>query len=186
VYAKPPDHFASIVDLPPYIAQYLWNRIAHNTRKSYTSDIHQYYRSCKLAGYCHENGFPFPAKPLWLMNFIVELAGKIQPVGIKKKLTSLRSYHVDCGFPLDVFKDNQLERVLRGIKWTTFPALGKLPDRTPLTRDLLHSLLQHVDTKTHSGATICTVFTLAFAAFLQLGEFTYSMSDLSSSEYSFQ
>jgi hypothetical protein len=120
------------------------------------------------------------------MNFIVELAGKIQLAGIKKKLTSLRSYHVDSGFPLNVFKDDQLERVLRGIKWTTFPALGNTPDQTPLTRDLLHRFHQQVDPKTHSGATICAAFILAFAAFLHSGEFTYTATDVESLEYPFQ
>lgn len=95
---------------------------------------------------------------------------------IKAYITGVRSYHVDLGYTdLDVFHHPMLERILAGIR-----RLRGEPDRRerkPITRDLLLQIIKTLDTSTQRGATLHAAFCLAFAAFLRIGEFTYSDQD---------
>jgi hypothetical protein len=118
------------------------------------------------------------------MWFACELAGQVAADGIKKKLTSLRSFHVDMGYDVTVFHHPQVERVLRAIKRLT-PHISRAPPREPLTKELLHTLLRQVNGDTAEGKQILAAFTLAFAGFLRSGEFTYSAQDLNDTEYPF-
>ena len=58
------------------------------------------------------------------MWYMTEHAGKVQAVTIKKKITSLRLYHVNCGLPIEVSMTHWWNDVFEGSKGsrTTPPA----------------------------------------------------------------
>ena len=113
-----------------------------------------------------------------MIEWISALAGRVRVKSIKLYLCGLKSYHVDLGLPASAFQDERLERVMRGIK-REHPE----PDRrarTPLTRDLLLKILEQLchGRQTYNTLTLRAAFTLAFAGFLRVGEFTYHRADL--------
>ena len=115
------------------------------------------------------------------MHWALELAGQVQAKDIKKRLSSLRSYHVDLGFEIDVFRNPQLDRVVRGIK-------RLLPDpaprvRTLITREILVKLLDSLDPTTPNGRLLRAAFSLAFAAFLRSGELIYEAQDMRNPDF---
>lgn len=90
---------------------------------------------------------------------------------------------MDLGYEnLDVFHSPQLERIVAGIRRLRGEAGTK--ERRPLTKDILMQLLSQLDQSTREGATYYASFCLAFAAFLRIGEFTYSTSDRQDDDFS--
>lgn len=115
------------------------------------------------------------------MHWAAELAGQVRAKDIKKRLSSLRSYHVDMGFDIDVFRNQQLDQVVRGIK-----RLIPDPDRrerTPITREILVRLLNSLDPSTPKGRLLRAAFSLAFAGFLRSGELTYEAEDMRNPDF---
>ena len=104
------------------------------------------------------------------------MAGRVKVKTMKLYLCGLKSYHTDLGFPVSAFHDDRLERVIRGIK-REHAEPGRR-DRSPLTRDCLLRILRHLRQPSFSNYTLKAAFTLAFAGFLRVGEFTYQRADL--------
>ncbi len=77
---------------------------------------------------------------------------------------------------LAVFHHPLLQRVINGVRRLRGEADTK--ERRPITRDLLLRVLSQFDTTTRQGATLHASFCLAFAAFLRVGEFTWTEADL--------
>ena len=73
---------------------------------------------------------------------------------------------------LAVFHSSQLERVIAGLRRMRGEA-GSL-ERRPITKDLLLQMLPYFSLRTREGVTLYAAFCLAFAAFLRVGEFTYT------------
>lgn len=74
-----------------------------------------------------------------------------------------------------------LERIAAGIKWLMG---GKdRMERRPITRKILIQLLKNLNQKTLNGASLYAAYTMAFAAFLRCGEFTYTARDADSSGF---
>ena len=78
---------------------------------------------------------------------------------------------------LSAFEDLRLQRILRGIKIFHAARETEPRERLPITRDILLRLTTELDQNTHEGATFHAAFCLAFAAFLRIGEFTWSNSE---------
>lgn len=98
---------------------------------------------------------------------------------LKSYLSGVRSYQVDIGLQnLEVFHHPMLERIIAGIK----RLIGEKDkrERKPITREILIKLLEGLDTKTLDGATLHAAYSMAFAAFLRCGEFTYTMQEAAS------
>lgn len=115
------------------------------------------------------------------MHWAAELAGQVQAKDIKKRLSSLRSYHVDLGFEIEVFRNPQLDRVVRGIKRLVPETVCRV--RTPITREILDKLLASLDPTTPKGRLLQAAFSLAFAAFLRSGELTYEAEDMHNPDF---
>ena len=131
----------------------------------------------KAVGLQHQNGSLFPAELLWIENWVINLAGRVKAKDIKKRIASLRSYHIDMGYNTEVFANEQLARVVQGVM-RLYPDTSSPHERTPITREILLQLLPQLDLCTKRGALLAAAFTLAFAAFLRSGEFTYTEEDL--------
>ncbi len=92
---------------------------------------------------------------------------------VKSYLTGVRSAYVDIGFDdLSMFYSAQLERIIAGIRRLHGEANTK--ERCPITKDVLLRILVLFNRSTRLGATLYVSFYLAFAAFLRVGEFTYT------------
>lgn len=155
---------------------FLWRGLAQSTRRNYETPRRRFISYCALQGFRHQSGSCLPAKEQWLIEWIASLAGRVKVKTIKLYLCGLKSYHVDLGLPAIAFLDERLERVIRGIK-REYAEPGRRT-RTPLTRDCLRKVLRHLRQPTYRSATLRAAFTLAFAGFLRVGEFTYQKADL--------
>ena len=82
---------------------------------------------------------------------------------------------------LSVFHHPQLQRIIAGSRHLRDEANTK--ERRPITKDLLLQILSYFDKSTYTGATLYASFCLAFAAFLRVGEFTYSKRDLQQKDF---
>ena len=118
----------------------------------------------------------FPAKTTWLIEWLCSLAGSIKVKMMKPYLVGIKSYQLDLGTDCAAFSDPRLERTLQGIKRDhSKPARCT---RTPLTRPHLLRLLRDLQSNNYNDTVIRAAFTLAFARFLRIGEFTYRAVDL--------
>lgn len=154
----------------------LWHGLAEATRQNYETPRRSFFLFSALKGYRHRGGECLPAKAVWLIEWIASLAGRVKVKTMKVYLSGLRSCHVDLGLPIVAFQDDRLERVIRGIKRQFGEANRR--ERTPLTRDALVLILRCLQEPTYENITLRAAFTLAFAGFLRVGEFTYRAKDL--------
>jgi len=95
---------------------------------------------------------------------------------MKLYLAGIKSYQLDLGINCKAFSDLQLERTIQGIKRD-----HNEPDRsirTPLTRPYLLKILSFLTFNNYQDMVLYAAFTLAFAGFLRVGEFTYKETDL--------
>ena len=103
---------------------------------------------------------------------------RLQAKTIKGYIINVRSAHVDMGYEvLDMFHSSQLERIVAGIRRLLGEADAR-SERKPITKDILLRLLTQFNRSILHGATIQAFFCLVFAAFLRVGEFTYTEKDL--------
>ena len=98
---------------------------------------------------------------------------------MKLYLCGIKSYQVDLGIECTVFSDQRLERTLQGIKRDHNEPDHR--DRKPLTCPCLLQMLGLLGTENYEDVVIHAVFTLAFAAFLRVREFTYQQTDIETS-----
>ena len=122
--------------------------------------------------------FPPTANSLCLWIASLGNTGHVKTATIKLYLTGLRSYCIDLGTAdLSAFEDPRPQRILRGVKIFHAARETEPRERLPITRDPLLRLVSRLDTSTHKGATLRAAFCVAFAAFLRIGEFTWSTAD---------
>ena len=87
----------------------------------------------------------------------------------------MKSYQLDLGIECTAFADPRLERTIQGIKRD-----HKEPEtrtRTPLTRPCLLRILRYLPGFNYNDLVTRDAFTLAFAGFLRVEEFTYKPTD---------
>ena len=94
---------------------------------------------------------------------------------MKLYLAGIKSYQLDLRIECIEFSDPRLERTIQGIKRDHQEP--KRRRRIPLTRPHLVQLLRHLSTTNYDNIATRAAFTLAFAGFLRVGEFTYREAD---------
>jgi len=94
---------------------------------------------------------------------------------MKQYLAGIKSYQLDLGIDCKAFYDPRLERTIKGIKRDHDEPNRR--ERTPLTRPLLLQILLCITPTSYENLVIRAAFTLAFAGFLRVGEFTYKEAD---------
>jgi len=156
-------------------AHYLWRGLAPSTRRNYDTPGSRFSLFCTLANYCHPHGGCFPARATWLIELLCSLAGTVKVKTLKLYLTCIKLYQLDLGIDYTAFLDPRLERTIQGIKRDHNEPTRR--ERTPFTRPYLLRLLLHLHPLTYDTLVLRAAFTLAFAGFLRVGEFTYREAD---------
>jgi hypothetical protein len=105
-----------------------------------------------------------------LSHWIAETVEKTNTETVKSYLTPLRSIHIDQGIPTDVFDDPRIQRMLRGALrvYRSEP----IRERGEITKDILIKMVSTFG-NSHDDINLQAAFTVAFAAFLRAGEFTW-------------
>ena len=95
---------------------------------------------------------------------------------MKLYLCGIKFYQLDLGLECTAFTDPRFERTLQVIKRD-----HNQPERnprTPLTRPYLLLMIDTLSDRNYDDVVIRAAFTLAFAAFLRVGEFSYRETNL--------
>ena len=174
----PPESWFSHVQqsgLSRIAAYYLWRGLAPSTRRNYDTPRSRFTLFCTLSNFRHPTGGCFPAKAIWLIEWLCSLAGTIKVKTMKLYLSGIKSYQLDLGIDCGAFSDPRVERTIQGIKRDHQESDRRT--RTPLTRPYLLNLLNLLRTPSYNNVVLRAAFTLAFAAFLRVGEFTYKTAD---------
>ena len=171
---EPPDSWFNEVPLERTAARYLWYGLATSTRSTYSTARRDYTLFCLKTTRAR-----YPATVETLTSWSANLGDRnLKSKTIKAYLTGLRSHHIDIGYAggdIEAFHHPTLQRVIAGIR--RLQGDDQTRERRPITRDLLLQLLNQFDKSTIQGATWHASFCLAFAGFLRMGEFTWSLSD---------
>ena len=148
----------------------LWWGLSLNSRNIYTTAQSSYYFFCKFC--LSESHFPVTLFKLtkWMayLHFL-----SIRPKTIKKYLCGLRSGYVDTGDQdLEIFNSPTLKQIVVGIKQIQGEPRSR--ERLSISPNLLLRLVRYRSATDLIDRTLKAAYCLAFAAFLQVGEFTYS------------
>jgi hypothetical protein len=184
----PPEHFRTLVTARfganTRVTRLLWAGLKATTRKSYKPAVNSY------TTWCHANNTsPWPAALATLVHWatgrlygdpLIPQQAQIAGSTLNTYLAALRSVHVDLAYDDSVFDSPHIRRLVQG-GINLFPPQPR-PERTPISRALLLRLVspEASQGEKHTDAlAINAAFTLAFAAFLRMGELTYPSSALS-------
>lgn len=164
-------------------ASLLWSGLTPETRNGYNTAV----RSYEL--FCIFNGIqaPWPAKDYILGEWITgrlfgsttEKQGQIKPKTAEVYLSALRSYHIDQRMSTEVFNSLWLQRVLKGGQ-RLFPSVKR--QRLPVTRGVLEKITAVVP-QGKDDTNYDTAFKTAWAGFLRVGEFTYTLQEAKSRSF---
>ena len=146
--------------------------LAHNTRKTYSSGVRQFYAFCSSMNIIPK----LPVDEDTLINFSVLMARSVQHSTIKNYLSAVKHYHSTHGYELPLADCLRLQLVLRGIKRSQ-GIHCKI--RRPITLQLLnlfYHLLNINSTTNKDALMVRAAMTLAFFGFLRIGELTCNSS----------
>lgn len=163
------------------VKRLIWFSLSSDTRKSYHTAVSSYEEFCMLQGV---RAWPATSHMLeeWVANRIyggiLPRQTQIKPNTVVAYLSGLRSYQIDHRFPLDVFEESYLARVIRGRR--LFPQVKA--QRFPITKDILQRIASRLPTSIEDH-NIDTAFKILWAGFLRLGEITSTSAEQSRSTF---
>ena len=105
--------------------------------------------------------------------------GQIQGTTLRSYVAALRSVHLDLNLSSEIFECSHIQRLINGAIHL-FPAKSK-PERRPISRELLLKLVSPEATQGENKIDRLNgnaAFTMAFAGFMRMGEFTHNQSSL--------
>jgi len=175
---QPPQSWVTDIQqsgLSALAAYYLWRGLAPSTRRNYDTPRSRFSLFCSLANYQHSKGRCFPAETTWLIEWLCSLAGTVKVKTLKLYLTGIKLYQLDLEIDCTAFSDARLDRTIQGIKRDHYEPARQT--RTPLTCPKVLCILSHLRSRDYDCITLRARFTLAFAGFLRVGEFTYGEAD---------
>ena len=94
---------------------------------------------------------------------------------MKLYLSWLKLYQLDLRIECLAFTDPRIERTIQGIKRDHNEPERRI--RTPLTRPYLLYIFCLLPGPDYDNTTLAAAFTMAFAGFVRIGEFTYRETD---------
>lgn len=128
----------------------------------YLSAQRRYVDFCRQDGRLSPHGALLPADEQSLMRFATLLADNLNHLSIKVYLSTVRSVHIDNGFPDPLINCLQLQRLLRGIKRVQGSAA---PKRLPITVDILQVIKRSLDLTTRDHIMLWAACCLGFFGF---------------------
>src|SRR5579871_653565 len=172
----PPTGWTTNLGAKDKTAALLWHGLAPSTRSTYASAWNNYETFCKLNGHSSDHTFPASFEPL--SDWIADTLEKAKPETVSLYITAIKSRHIDFGYDTKVFDDPRIKRMLQGALclFETTP----IRDRGEITGPLLLKMVKALNPNLHDDANLIAAFTVAFAAFLRPGDFTWSSWDSSS------
>jgi hypothetical protein len=166
-------------------AKFVYYGLAKGTRDSYKTAQEQY--KLYVAEYFLGTP-PWPATETLICAFAAyRLEGlspdsRLKGASLEKYITGLRSYHIDRMWPTEVIVSETLKRIVRG----SYEVYGRSKKpRLPTTRDILQTITAATP-QNIEDLNLRTCFLLSFAAFLRMGEVTYSAKDSLGSNWFFE
>lgn len=96
--------------------------------------------------------------------------GQIKLRTVETYFSVLKSYYVDRNFPTHAFSSPRIHRILSGAQ-SLFPHFKK--DRLPITKEIFNKITLVIPISIQD-LNIDTALKIAWAGFLQMGEFTYT------------
>lgn len=154
---------------------YLWRGLAPLTRHNYDTPRERFAQYCSLAGFRHYNEGCFSAKVNSLIEWLCSLVSTGKVKTMKLYLSGLMSYQLDLRIECTAYTDPGLERTIQGIKRDCNQP--ECTTRTPLTRPHLLAIVRNLLASKYDNKVLRAAFSLAFAGFLRVGEFTYKETD---------
>lgn len=176
----PPESWYRILPFFRVLARCMWWALSSKTRQSYDTALRIYTEDCHFHGVA-----PFPATGNSLAEWVSGLGQHHLKVRtIKSYITGVRSAQLDMGATraeLEIVHHPALERIGIGMKKLQGDAGRK--EGCPIIRPILLRLLSRLDKTSLEGATLHAAYSLAFAAFLRIGEFTWSKSERDNGDF---
>lgn len=170
VVTSPPEAWIHSINPPTrQWALLMWHSLSPRTRAAYASVVAQWER------FCYEYRLPaWPVTPdhlrVWIPLRYSSPCSSVAGATMENYLSALRSHHIDLRLPLDVFDSPEVKRLVRGLK--SLNPSTKRKERLPILQPTLGAMLR-TERLSRDDYNINAAFTLAFAAFLRLGEITF-------------
>ncbi len=158
--------FMNDPDLDEYAKEYIIGSLSENTLRAYASDA----KIFRL--WCEKREFkPLPATPNVIANFLAAQAKSKDPelkaVTLSRRLAAIRYVHKMMGLHALPTDDMLVRQTLRGImrKKLTAPT-----QKAPSTGDLIHAMVEQIDTSTLLGLRDRVILLLGFAGAFRRSE----------------
>ncbi|KAM5537893.1 hypothetical protein V8D89_008369 [Ganoderma adspersum] len=154
------------------VATYLWHGPASDSWTANRVGLESFIDFVWLhPAYRNEENSVLPATERAIMEWIASLGARnVRTKTLKYYLNDIRAFHVDAGYPTTVCESPVVQRLIRGIKRVHEERLGN--PKLPITIDVLRQLCAAVSSDRLQDVVFKAAFTVAFAAFLRLSEFT--------------
>lgn len=161
---------------------FLWNGLAHETRKNYFSVQKSYETYCTLQS---KTAWPAQIKVLgdWITMRAIGGAGvtRVKADTILASLSALRSVHTDNQWDESVFDSPWLKRIIAGVRRTAISTPTK--QAQPISLEVLGKITKpafsdRMGVKSREDINFDVASKVAFAGFLRMGEFTVKSSQL--------
>lgn len=163
-------------------ARYIWNGLAPSSRAQQEGTVRRY------AAYAARQGWPrpyFPIRADQMINWVAAEATRLAERGplargaLDSSVSVLASWHTDLGLDPSGCRGPLLRRTIRGALRTC--GVRAAESTMPITLPILRRVLDVIKARPRdfggrtAACALRTVFTLAFACFLRLGECTWDV-----------